>query len=151
MSKNQNTKEELYEVPEPIKYNFTPEEVDFMKKLGKPRFKSQWNAEHFPRDYEVNTMPSMTVPDQSLSITQIMQRYARGLPLEGVRVPIYDEENDMPDFRRMDLAEKEQFIKMYSEELSQIRLGSKNPKEHYDNIAQKQKTDENLEKSTNNP
>lgn len=70
-------------------------------------FKTPYNA--VPSAGEVNTQPSKTIPDQSMSIREIMKRYASGLPLGGQRVPMYDEGEDDPfdgkDPRTFDLSE----------------------------------------------
>jgi len=76
------------------------------------KFKTQWNAKDFPTKGEVNTQPSLTIPDQTLSIKQIMDRFSKGLPLDGHREAIYNgEDDDMPDLAHMDLADREQAIK----------------------------------------
>lgn len=49
---------------------------------------------------------SMTVPDQALSIREILQRYTRGMPLGGGRPPVFDEDEEyLPDPRTLDLTE----------------------------------------------
>ncbi|MFY7787217.1 MAG: hypothetical protein ACOVQA_05025 [Thermoflexibacteraceae bacterium] len=60
---------------------------------------------------ETNTQPSQTVPDQSMSVSEIMRRYAQGLPMAGYKVPTYsdDENQDLndvfPNIKKLDLAE----------------------------------------------
>lgn len=77
-----------------------------LKELVKPKFCTPYNRENFPVQKEKNTLPSLTVPDQTMSIKEIMRRFAQGLPMEGEKVPVYDgEENDLPDSRTMDLAD----------------------------------------------
>lgn len=44
-----------------------------------------------------------------------------GIPMDGGRLPIFDEENDLPDFTRMDLAEREEYVERYQEELNEIK------------------------------
>lgn len=44
-----------------------------------------WNSDAFPHTGEVNTLPSMTVPDQSLSVKEILYRFQEGLPLDNIR------------------------------------------------------------------
>lgn len=90
-----------------------------------PRVKTWLNAEQFPVEKEVNKMPSMTVPDQTMSIQEIMKRYARGLSLGGsLRTPIYDNDedfdNDLPDIRTMDYAEREEFAQRAQDEIAII-------------------------------
>lgn len=49
---------------------------------------------------------SLTVPDQSLSIREIIERTKRGYPVDGEKTVFYNgEDDDMPDIRRMDLTE----------------------------------------------
>lgn len=78
------------------------------------------NYNHLRQAGEINTQPSMTVPDQAMSMKEILRRFAAGIPIEAGRVPIYDEENDLPDFRKMDLAEREAYVQQYNEELDAI-------------------------------
>lgn len=52
------------------------------------------NAHERPKNYKQFTKPSLAVPDQSLTIDQLIKRYRRGQPLEGVNTPIYEEEDE---------------------------------------------------------
>lgn len=70
---------------------------------------------------ELNGMPSETVPDQAMTVREIMERFSRGLPLGGMRIPEYDEDDDMPDIRRLDLAERQELRERYEFELKTIR------------------------------
>lgn len=90
-----------------------------------PKFKTQYNTDEFPSKKEKNRLPSMTVADQSMSMREIMQRYARGLPIEGQKVPFYDEDDDMPDLTNLDLAEKEALIRDAKYELEEIEARKK--------------------------
>lgn len=74
--------------------------------MEKRIIKNWLNYNDFPREFEKFTEPSQTVPDQAMSVTEILRRFARGLPLGGQRVPIYEGEEDVtPDLRTLDLAE----------------------------------------------
>ena len=49
---------------------------------------------------KVFTEPSQTVPDQTMSIRTILDRYAKGLPTTGMKIPIYEDgdiDNYIPD------------------------------------------------------
>ncbi len=73
---------------------------------------------------EVNNLPSETIPDQSMSIRTILDRYSRGLPISGERIPIWqqgDDYNDMPDPRTLDLAERQEFAELYQQELKSLK------------------------------
>ncbi|QCS37347.1 hypothetical protein [Tortoise microvirus 89] len=70
---------------------------------------------------EVNDMPSLTKPDDTLSISEILDRYSRGLPLTGMKVPVFDEYDDTPDIRTLDLSERFDLTAEFHEELKEIR------------------------------
>lgn len=55
---------------------------------------------------EVNTLPSLTVPDETLTIREILIRYAKGLPISSShREPIYNEDYDGENPMFLDLTE----------------------------------------------
>jgi hypothetical protein len=85
------------------------------------------NAQEY-NDAEKNFEPSQTIPDQSLSVREILQRYANGLPLGGSNEPIWEgEDGDGIDPRRLDLAERQELEIAARQELAEIeeRLKSK--------------------------
>lgn len=67
-------------------------------------FQTQYTNRHSDSG-EKYQLPSRTVPDQSMSVTEIMQRFASGLPVDGARVAMFEEEQ-MPNVAAMDLSEK---------------------------------------------
>lgn len=71
----------------------------------KPKIQTYYD--HNPFVGETNNLPSKTVPDQSMTIREIINRTRKGLPVTGVRVPVYNETEDgvMPDLRNMDISE----------------------------------------------
>lgn len=74
------------------------------------KFATQYNNKKV-EDREANYEPSLTIPDQSMTIKQIMIRYAKGIPISGERVPVYDGDEDFyPDFKNMDLADRQQYL-----------------------------------------
>lgn len=84
---------------------------------------------------EVNNEPSETVPDQSMSIRTLLDRYSRGLPISGERTPIWqqgDDFNDMPDPRTLDLAERQEYAELYQQELKSLQKTLKSEKKHSD-------------------
>jgi len=68
-------------------------------------FRNHFNYNQFKIRYEYSDKPSQTIPDQTMSVKEILSRYSRGLPLEGNKTPIYNGEEIIPDLRRMDLSE----------------------------------------------
>lgn len=83
-----------------------------------PDLPAVWNALNVRRRSLANEVGggiSQTVPDQAMSVREILSRFAQGLPISGASVPMYDDpdgENDdaegMPDLSRMDLSEIEE-------------------------------------------
>jgi len=72
------------------------------------KFQTQYNAHEFPRIREKSNKPSMTIPDQSMTVSELVERNKRGLPLGGAKVPIWDENPEteyLPDLNRLDLSE----------------------------------------------
>ena len=77
---------------------------------------------------QINNKPSMTVPDQALSIKEILSRFSRGLPVGGFPTTfddMDDPEDMLPDPRTMDLSERKQYEEMVKEELNHIRSKAK--------------------------
>lgn len=104
---------------EPIMHSMEVRDQYFTDPVKK-RWKNANNS--VPKAGDINTMPSKTIPEQALSIPEIMSRYARGLPLEGQRVPVYDEdpENAMPDLSKMDIIDQHETIQAAKEEMYDI-------------------------------
>jgi len=95
------------------------------------KVKNIYSAKLFEKQYETNNEPSLTIPDQTLSIKQILERYASGQSLEG-KTPYYDEsesEDYYPDPRYMDLAEREELSQDFREEIQHIKTKAEKRKE----------------------
>lgn len=55
---------------------------------------------------EINTMPSATIPEDSMSLRDMLDRYARGIPLPESRLqPYYNDKEVLPNINNMDLAD----------------------------------------------
>jgi hypothetical protein len=94
------------------------------------RVKNLFSSPLFDTNYEQNDEPSQTIPDQALTIKQILQRFASGQSLEG-KTAIYDEsesEEYFPDPRYMDLADRQELQENFKEELSYLEERSKSKK-----------------------
>lgn len=66
-------------------------------------FRTPWNYQ--PEVPVISTLPSMTEPDQSLSIKDCLTRFAQGKPITKTRKAVYTGDNYTPDLRKMDLTE----------------------------------------------
>lgn len=70
---------------------------------------------------EVNNEPSLTIPDQSMTLKELLVRYAKGLPLADAKTPIWEGEEGFDiDPKRLDLAEVEELAEKAREELKAI-------------------------------
>ena len=84
---------------------------------------------------EVNNLPSETIPDQSMSIRTILERYSRGLPISGERTPIWqqgEDYNDLPDPKTLDLSERQEYAELYQQELKDLKKSWKSEKKQPD-------------------
>jgi hypothetical protein len=78
---------------------------------------------------EVNNQPSLTIPEQSMSIREIISRYANGLPVSASqRVPIYHGDEILPDPRTLDLAELQDLRQRISEDVKSLTTNLENQK-----------------------
>lgn len=65
---------------------------------------------------------STAIPDQSLSVKQLIDRYAKGLPLGGAKMPVYDGDEDFyPDPQSMDISERIIFLEERQAELDKLQ------------------------------
>lgn len=89
-------------------------------------FKNHYNsrqADLFPPDYEINLKPSITIPDQTMPIKTIMERYARGLPFTDTKTPMYygDDLIVPQDFHKWDLADRQEYAEQRKLELEELK------------------------------
>lgn len=87
----------------------------------KPKIMTPYTSRERERKYEVNNQPSLTIPDQTMSIAELVRRYAQGLPIEGQKVPLYDGENEFPDLTKMDLADRQTYLESAAQEYQEIQ------------------------------
>lgn len=77
-----------------------------------------------PRIDYGKTRPSIAIPDQSLSIQEIVKRYVRGVPVDVIqRPPVWSdqEEYDLEKLGRMDFGEKHEYAQALSERAEEIK------------------------------
>ena len=85
-------------------------ELKQQKTVGIPtpiRFKTQYNALPDEGSSLAGELPSLTIPNEAMTVREIIAMQARGLTLNNRRVPVYNGEEDIPDFQNMDLADQE--------------------------------------------
>lgn len=104
-----------------------------------PVIRTQYNSRYHPKKQEINDEPSMTVPDMAMSINEIMKRFANGMPIDGGKVPMYEEEGDVmrsDEYKKLDLAEREEYMESVRQELIDIqkRVKERRAKVEQDNL-----------------
>lgn len=68
-----------------------------MKGHTAKRFRSQWDPDYVPDPGLTCEDPSLTVPDQNLSIKELLVRHSRGIPIGAqFRQGIYTEDEEGP-------------------------------------------------------
>lgn len=97
--------------------------------MGKINFKGYKTLRRTEQEYEIFTDVSQTVPDQSMSMRDLLHRYAQGLPMGGSRQPFYDEENmfngvnpktlDLVDIQEMKMKNDAQIKDLQAQQLEQ--------------------------------
>jgi len=74
----------------------------------------------FTDEYEEPIGSSITVPDQALTVEQLIQRHQRGQTLRGYE-PIFYNDTEVPEIEKMDFAEKRQFYEVLAAHEKEIR------------------------------
>lgn len=65
---------------------------------------------HKPQKERI-TQPSMTIPDQSMTITEMLSRTARGLPINSGQVPVYNGDKVLlPVWQSLDLIDRAKVV-----------------------------------------
>lgn len=104
------------------------------------KFRTQHNYKDAPVKGQTKFGLSQTIPDQSLSIRQLHERYVRGQPLsEYERQPLYAEDNELSqldgvDFQSLDLTEIEEINKTAAQTLFKVKKdeADRKAKEYHD-------------------
>ena len=76
-----------------------------------------------PKEGQIFTQPSLTIPDQTMSMRTILERHAKGLPTTGIGDPrnaYYDGGEYLPDPNTLDLADREEMKEQYKQELNEF-------------------------------
>lgn len=88
------------------------------------KFKTQYNAKDYPSIGEINLKPSMTKPDQTFTVQEILNRFAKGLPMTSGKVPMYDDpSNELAhiDISRLDLADIQRLKETINEHVRNLQ------------------------------
>lgn len=86
-----------------------------------PRIKTPLNAHLYPHDHEKNEQPSMTVPNQSMTVLEMIQRHRKGLPIDQSRGALYQGEELIPDISNMDLVDRHAYMDSVADALVEVK------------------------------
>lgn len=85
-----------------------------------PFHKTGFNRDKHEKIGEKFTKPSMTIPDQTMSIPTLIKRYVSGQTLGGSKIPVYEGDEDLlngVNWQTLDLSEKAAYMKQFAYEL----------------------------------
>jgi hypothetical protein len=105
------------------------------------KVKNSLNYDYNQELGEVNYLPSMTIPDQTMTIRNIVDRYTRGLPVTGFN-PVYDgEDYYIPDPRTLDLVERQEMAEQIKQEVESLKSRQWKKPQDVENTVENLKTD----------
>lgn len=88
--------------------------------------KGGYQYEMFPNDMEHPTGPSLTVPDQSMSLNEMLRRHAAGTAPANAQNPLYEDEAnfdsaDYTKIKSLDLSEQDEIKRALSTNIDQMK------------------------------
>jgi len=84
------------------------------------------NSDTFKKNHEKNDLPSLTVPDEGMTVREIMEKFANGykpIDVEAFYSADFDEDQTevLPRMKSLDYAEQQQFVDELAQEISTIQ------------------------------
>lgn len=87
----------------------------------KIKIRNQHHARYDKKDNEQIKEPSKTVPGQSMTILEMVQRHRKGLPIDESTGALYQGEEDLPDISNMDLIDRQAYIDSVADALVEVK------------------------------
>lgn len=103
------------------------------------------------RKGEQITEPSMTVPDQALSLKKILSDYTRGVMPANVRDPEYHGEDYIPDLKTLDLSELAEYVESVKSEVDTLQKEQKRRQAEAEKQAIREEIRLEMEQAENQP
>lgn len=72
-------------------------------------------------DGVARNLPSVTVPDQTVSIREIVDRTRKGQIIAGTMKAVFDSTDEFPDPRTMDYVERKQALELADKQLAELK------------------------------
>lgn len=97
------------------------------------RMRSRYNFKLEANDMETTKGVSMTVPDETYTVQELLERHQMGLPVGG-KVPVYDLEPDeeegidMNQFQQLELAEQAEILAQKGDTIEKAKKWSQKKK-----------------------
>lgn len=84
-----------------------------------PKFQS--SSTYQGTEGEVITGPSMTKPDMTYSISEILARYASGMPLTQLNGLEYTGDVELPNLRAMDFVDRDELVRSNQNKIEEMK------------------------------
>lgn len=82
-------------------------------------------------------LPSLTVPDQSMSVNELLKRHASGIHTAGNQNPFFDEDSQGLDIRKLDLVDLQQLTELTKARVTELKEKAANELKEAKNAKQK--------------
>lgn len=99
-----------------------------------PVFNRPWFKQIHKPNKETSSRPSATVPDSSMTLTEMLQRVKRGLPINSGAQPVYNGERLLPNWKQMDLIDRANAIKLANDNVKDKKQRRKVELEKFDKL-----------------
>jgi len=96
-----------------------------------PHIITSLNATEITTLGQIFTQPSQTIPDQTLTMRQLIDRYAQGHSLEGGKEPIFEEDDEPTSGinpKTLDLVDIQNMKRANAENIDYLQTKDKNEK-----------------------
>lgn len=94
-------------------------------KSGKKFLAHTYNWDYTLIHRQKFTEKSKTVPNDAMTIAQILKRVDQGLPVTGAKVPIYEGDVFIPELQKMDLVDRQELYARAKKQIEEIQAYQK--------------------------
>lgn len=98
----------------------------------KKKFQTIASYQHTKHKGEHNFAPTLTQPDQTLTVREIFDRYRRGQPIDGAKATYFEDDVEMsalvPNWDALDISEKMDFVRYAQEDIQAFKHNYDNPR-----------------------
>lgn len=86
-----------------------------------PFVHTQMTAMKREKQYEKNSEPSMTVPGQTMTVAEMVERHRRGLPIDKSKGALYQGDELLPNIDNMDLIDRQAYMDSVADALVEVK------------------------------